>query len=136
MYSKILIPLMVILAGKSHAQPEIPTETSLQKHCLALNIYHEARGENKDSDGNPVDSYENWLVVAMITRNRIDNEYYPHTWCKVVYQPFQYSWTHDGKPDEPDLSKEEDRRAWEEINVFVEGFLANHRHIKDPTYGS
>lgn len=127
--------LCLTIPAISIAQPEISTETAIQKHCLALNIYHEARGE-VFKDGGFSGSYENWLVVAMITRNRKDNSYYPDSWCKVVYSPFQYSWTSDGKPDEPDLDNPVERRTWEEINQFVEGFLANHRYIKDPTEGS
>ena len=127
--------LYLTIPAISMAQPEMPSETTMQKHCLSLNIYHEARGE-VFVDGDFSGSYENWLVVAMITRNRIDNPYYPDSWCKVVYNPFQYSWTHDGEPDEPDLTKKIERDAWREINVFVGGFLANHRYIKDPTEGS
>lgn len=130
MFHKALILTGMLISQVCMAQSEIPSETAMQKHCLALNIYHEARGEVTEY------SYENWLVVAMITRNRIDNPYYPNKWCKVIYQPSQYEWTSDGKPDEPDLDNAVERRTWEEINQFVEGFLANHRYIKDPTEGS
>lgn len=133
---KILAIALLALPLVSLAQPEIPLESAQEKHCLSLNIYHEARGENKDSSGNPVNSLENWLVVAMITRNRRDNLSYPSGWCEVVYDPFQYSWTHDGKPDEPDLEDVVEALAWVRIEQFVEGFMANHRHIKDPTRGS
>lgn len=131
----LAIPALTMLPMLSMAQPEIASETAMEKHCLALNIYHEARGEVYD-DGLFSGSYENWLVVAMITRNRLDNPYYPRSWCKVVYQHGQYEWTADGKPDEPDLTKKGDAEAWRDINMFVKGFMANHRYIKDPTEGS
>lgn len=126
----LVIIILSFISQACIAQPEIPSETAMQKHCLALNIYHEARGEVSDY------SYENWLVVAMITRNRIDNPYYPDKWCKVIYQPSQYEWTHDGKPDEPNMNNVLDAYVWHEITAFVEGFMANHRHIKDPTNGA
>lgn len=65
--------------------------------CLAMNIYHEARGE-------PI---EGQLAVAMVTMNRVYSGTYPDTVCKVVWQRRQFSWTHDGKPDRP-----EDVRSW------------------------
>jgi len=49
--------------------------------CLALNIYHEARGE----------SIQGMQAVALVTRNRMrvtgDNA------CEVVHSPKQFSWT-------------------------------------------
>jgi len=128
-YSLLLSPVI------SMAQSEIPSDTAMEKHCLSLNIYHESRGEVYEN-GEFSGSLENWLVVAMITRNRVDNPYYPDGWCRVVYAPYQYSWTHDGVSDEPDLNNPVERKVWREIKVFVEGFMANHRYIKDPTMGA
>lgn len=51
--------------------------------CLALNIYHEARGE-------PVDGQ---IAVAQVTLNRVADPRYPDNVCDVVYQPSQFSWT-------------------------------------------
>lgn len=44
--------------------------------CLALNVFHEARGE-------PVAGQQ---AVAQVTLNRVASEHYPDTVCKVVYQ--------------------------------------------------
>lgn len=53
-------------------------------HCLALNIYHEARGE----------SLAGMIAVAQITLNRVDLRYRGQkTVCRVVYDPRQFSWT-------------------------------------------
>jgi len=65
--------------------------------CLAMNIYHEARGE-------PV---EGQLAVAMVTMNRVKAKKYPDTVCNVVWQRRQFSWTHDGKADRPS-----NKRSW------------------------
>lgn len=59
--------------------------------CLALNIYFEARNED----------YVGQMMVAEVTINRKLDERFPDTICDVVYQNNQFSWTHDGKSDEP-----------------------------------
>lgn len=94
--------------------------------CLSLNIYHEARAE----------STEGWLAVAFVTLNRSLDYRFPDNICDVVYEPKQFSWTHDGLPDKPDLSKYHDRVVWKYIRQFAKGFLENHEYIIDPTDGS
>jgi len=47
-----------------------------QLTCLALNIYHEARGEPKAGQ----------YAVAEVTLNRVASPRYPNTICEVVYQ--------------------------------------------------
>lgn len=59
--------------------------------CLALNIYFEAR--DQDFDGQ--------LMVAEVTLNRVASPEFPDTVCEVVWQPGAFSWTDDGKSDEP-----------------------------------
>ena len=66
---------------------------------LACNIYHEARGEGEAGQ---------WLV-ALATRNRVENKHYPNTYAEVVWEirtdaktgkrVAMFSWTLDGKPD-------------------------------------
>ncbi|MBT5344351.1 MAG: cell wall hydrolase, partial [Acidiferrobacteraceae bacterium] len=50
--------------------------------CLALNIYHEARGESHDGQ----------VAVAAVTLNQMHSASYPDTVCGVVWQPHQFSW--------------------------------------------
>lgn len=73
------------------------TEADKELRCLALNIYFEARGEPPEGQ---------W-AVAMVTMNRVQHRHYPSSVCGVVWQPRQFSWTHDGKSDQP-----RDKRAW------------------------
>jgi spore germination cell wall hydrolase CwlJ-like protein len=77
-----------------------------QAHCLATNIYHEARGE----------SYAGKVAVANVTMNRVKSSKFPNTICEVVYQSHtrenwkgeevpkrnkcQFSWYCDGKSDD------------------------------------
>jgi spore germination cell wall hydrolase CwlJ-like protein len=56
---------------------------SLEVGCLALNIYHEARGEPLDGQ----------VAVVGVTLNRMHSTSYPDTVCGVVWQPHQFSWT-------------------------------------------
>jgi len=73
--------------------------------CLAMNIYHEARGE----------SLAGQMGVANSVLNRVDDPRFPNDVCGVVYQarysswdkvnPIRnkcsYSWYCDGKSDTP-----------------------------------
>ena len=53
--------------------------------CLAMNIYHEARGE----------PFEGQIAVAEVVLERMQDQRWPETSCGVVWQPWQFSWTHE-----------------------------------------
>lgn len=71
--------------------------TTAAATCLALNIYFEARGEGVDAQ----------RMVAEVVMHRVHADGFPKTVCDVVWQDGQFSWTQDGKSDEP-----KDVRAW------------------------
>lgn len=73
-------------------------QTASDIHCLALNVYHEARGE----------SFNGQMAVAKVTINRKQHSWFPNSICQVVYQPKQFSWTFTRKDHTP-----RDMRAWE-----------------------
>lgn len=79
--------------------------------CLAMNIYHEARGETEKGK----------LAVAAVTINRVKNKHYPNSVCGVVWQRKQFSWT-DLKP-KYHIIKDQD--AWvnaiEIAQLFLDG---------------
>ena len=52
-----------------------------QAHCIAVAVYHEARGE----------SLEGQLAVARVIMNRAASGKYPSSWCGTVKQPWQFS---------------------------------------------
>ena len=52
-----------------------------QANCIAVAIYHEARGE----------SVEGQLAVARVIMNRAASGKYPPSWCDTVKQPWQFS---------------------------------------------
>ena len=89
---------------------------------LALNVYHEARSEDQLAQ----------MAVAHVTINRAAES---HLSIKeVVYQPYQFSWTHLKKnpiPDDVDAYIE----CLESVTVAAKGFDftngATHYHRQD-----
>lgn len=60
-------------------------------HCLALNVYFEARGEDPDGQ----------FAVADVVMHRVNHSNYPNTICGVVQQGVYYKW----KPEVPVKNK-------------------------------
>jgi spore germination cell wall hydrolase CwlJ-like protein len=94
--------------------------------CLALNIYHEARGE-------PVNGK---LAVGHVVLNRVLDSRFPSSACAVIKQGgeapvngCQFSWWCDGRNDQP-----LDRQAWAESQKFAGKIF--DRTLKDPTDGA
>jgi len=97
---KTLAFILALFAGGAAAS---------EQHCLALNIYHEARGESEEAQ----------IAVAHVTLNRVASPRFPNNICSVVKQAkrdstgkiirhrCQFSWFCDGASDTP---KEAD--AW------------------------
>lgn len=71
--------------------------------CLQQNIFFEAR--NQTTMGK--------TAVAWITLNRVKHSKYPDSVCEVVWQKKQFSWTHDGKSDKPNLDNAIEKKAWD-----------------------
>lgn len=95
-------------------------------NCLALNIYFESRGE----------SYYGQRAVARVTLNRVAVSRFPSTICEVVWQPRQFSWTHDGLSDVPGGNAIEDR-AWYIAQQIAQSAIVNdYRSTHDPSGGA
>ena len=58
-----------------------------QANCIAVAVYHEARGE----------TLEGQLAVARVIMNRAASGQYPTSWCGVVKQPWQFSFVRNGR---------------------------------------
>ena len=58
-----------------------------EANCIAVAVYHEARGE----------SLEGQLAVAQVIKNRAMSGKYPADWCGVVKQPWQFSFVRHGQ---------------------------------------
>jgi spore germination cell wall hydrolase CwlJ-like protein len=104
-----------------------------QHHCLALNVYHEARSEGLTGQ----------RAVAWVTLNRVESTKYPDSICEVVYQarldengiPIRnkcsFSWFCDGKTDEVS-----DQAAWNVADSIASEVMNAHGKETDPTNGS
>lgn len=93
---KILLMAMCILPSQAIAAPQDAMLTAINqprytRHseernvlCLALNLYHEARGSTeRDIRG-----------VAWVTRNRVESPFSRgRNYCGIIWERGQYSWT-------------------------------------------
>jgi spore germination cell wall hydrolase CwlJ-like protein len=82
--------LALLLLGSVPQQPQQPTVNQADKHCLASNIYYEARSE----------SLHGKKAVAQVTLNRVNSKKYPKSVCAVVLQNKQFSWVHQVPKDQ------------------------------------
>jgi len=140
-----LDPVPVSVAPEPVVLPPKPIDIN-QMHCLATNIYHEARGE----------SVEGKFAVAHVTMNRVTSNRYPSSVCDVVYQAdmrinwkgklvprihkCQFSWYCDGKSDDIVLKTSTGRvikhnmEAWEQSLEVATTILKDE--VYDPTFGA
>ena len=72
-----------------------------EANCIAVAVYHEARGE----------SLEGQLAVAQVIKNRAMSGKYPSDWCGVVKQPWQFSFVRHGQFPSVDESSDAWRKA-------------------------
>jgi len=95
--------------------------------CLQKNIYFEARNQ----------SYESMQAVALVTMNRVGSRFYPDTVCGVVFQgrmsdgkvlrnQCQFSWTCDGKGDDPKLLNNKEIMAWNNAYEIATNILSGN----------
>ena len=94
--------------------------------CLALNIYHEARGE----------PLQGKIAVAHVVLNRVAATGFPGDVCEVIKQGgerrrhrCQFSWWCDGRSDQP-----RDLAAWRESLLVA--LLIRRGATDDPTEGA
>ena len=85
---------------------DVLTDELSDVECLALNIFWEARGESTLGKE----------LVAQVTMNRVNKELWPDSVCSVVRERTQFSWTRDGRQDNPRLIPGE---QWEGVNKEV-----------------
>jgi len=70
--------------------------------CLALNIFHEGRGESTIGQE----------AIAQVTMNRAEMRV--DKVCSVVFEPYQFSWTNNLKGNEERFMPYREPKAWEE----------------------
>ncbi len=95
-------------------------QVSRERGCLALAIYHEARGEPEAGQ----------RAVAAVILNRVSSTRYPASVCEVVYQnaqrlnSCQFSFACDGKPDDAGDGNRIVRESWVKANLVARTALA------------
>ena len=107
--------------------------------CLALNMYHEARGQGTAGE----------LAVTTVVMNRVNDSRFPNTICGVVKQgptrpswkdpkilfpikhKCQFSWYCDGKSDKP-----RNKKTYEKMKDFAKTLLSNKLLFLDITDGA
>jgi len=114
----ILIIVSLVVGISAHLSVSLDRQRS-QLYCLAINIYHEARGEPTAGK----------YAVAEVTLNRVRSKHYPNSICKVVHQKGwdkirkryvgAFSWT------ELDFDVNVKSKAWRESMTIAEQSYAN-----------
>jgi N-acetylmuramoyl-L-alanine amidase len=119
---KIIVLTIALLTPLSllHSNPAIVGKIKPSEiECLAKNVYHEARGE----------SLKGQIAVAAVTKNRWEASGFPNSICKVVYQPYQFSWVKQLKSHLPKNKEAYEQAKWIAFNTLAGTF-------KDPTQGA
>jgi N-acetylmuramoyl-L-alanine amidase len=119
-------PAMIINIIETMTNHNTETEINIQLtekelNCLALNIYHESRGE----------PLEGQLAVASVTLNRASDDRYPDNVCLVVWQDSQFSWTSDRNSDKP-----KDEKSWKIAQNVAMMVSSEYSPIIDVTDGA
>ena len=86
-----------------------------EANCIAVAVYHEARGE----------SVEGQLAVAQVIMNRAASGKYPASWCGVVKQPWQFSFVRHGQFPSVDESSDAWRKALGVTRLAVANAVAS-----------
>jgi spore germination cell wall hydrolase CwlJ-like protein len=112
------------------AQAEAKADASREIECLALTIYHEARGEPGPGQ----------IAVGHVVMNRVADRRFPRSVCKVVDQGSQrprgdchFSWRCDARTDQPSDHPVE-RAAWRRSQTMAQ--LIYWGLSEDPTHGA
>ena len=110
-----------------HYERDVPVPPPLldvntkELDCLAKNIYHEARGEDRTG----------MIAVAFVTKNRVHYKQWPSSICGVVYQHghggCQFSWTCRGG------GSIADKRVWA-TTLDIARDILSHKIQTDPTH--
>jgi hypothetical protein len=93
--------------------------------CLSAAIFFEVRSEPEEA----------WLAVADTIMTRVEDKRYPNTVCDVVFEPKQFSFTHDGLSDDPTRHKDYlDVVAYQKIYTLSVDVLTGLRGDLKPTH--
>ena len=84
------VELLLAKAKEENARRSSMRRAELtETECLATAMYHEARGEGD----------KGMKAVAFVIYNRVKSSLFPKSYCQVILQPAQFSFTSDRNPD-------------------------------------
>jgi len=124
MIGDLAMRLLQAVVATQITTASVPPEDIDRVTCLAQNMWFEARGSSVDDQ----------LAVAHVVLNRVADARYPDDVCEVVWQPKQFSWTHDGHSDRIRFANPIDRRVWKELVQVSMAAMAGR--LPDPTGGA
>lgn len=111
MMLKTFVATVCLTLFSTAAVAKCDGDPAKEMKILALNMYHEARGEGRTA----------MQMVGEVTLNRVESDVYPDTICEVVYQKGQFSWVR--KKDTTPYEKESWKIALEIANDLMNGEL-------------
>ena len=111
--------LIFCLASAAAVQVRAGEAAADDIRAMALNMYHEARGEGRLG----------MIAVGWVVLNRMADRAYPNSARQVIYQGCQFSWVCDRRPDWPG-----DERSWRHALQLAAELL--RRPVADPTRGA
>jgi spore germination cell wall hydrolase CwlJ-like protein len=124
MIGDLAMRLLQAVVATQISTASVPPDDIESVTCLAQNIWFEARGSIVDDQ----------LAVAHVVLNRVEDPRYPDDVCAVVWQPKQFSWTHDGRSDRVSFANPIDRRIWKTLVQLAVAVMAGE--VADPTGGA
>ncbi len=113
MYQAFLALFFLFLNQNAVAETMSCNSKQSAFQCLVCNCYHESRGEPKEGK----------IAVAKTVLSRVESNSYPKTACKVVYQPWQFSWTNDRRSNNISTRNQIDRNSLRECREVADQAL-------------
>jgi len=90
--AKIIIALLLVCCANvlfTNEQQNVDKQQLTQQQCQTANMFFEARGEQP----------KGMQAVAAVVLHRARSKQYPASACAVIFQPKQFSWTHQQNYD-------------------------------------
>jgi len=108
----MLMEMALVLAIKN--SPHNPVAQQEHK-CVVDNIIYEAADQG----------VKGMRLVTEVTLNRANKETGDISFCKVVYKPYQFSWTSTDKSELREYSEKEENKAYQILYSYLYGNLDN-----------
>ena len=91
--------------------------------CLALNMYHEARGS----------TVKDQIASTYVVFNRMENNHYPLNYetksiCNIIFDRWQFCWTNGEQVAMPKVNLSGERIAWEKAQKLALNLYTNPKH--------